>query len=161
MIQPSGIVVAYDPEGDLTQALSRLMGSECRFAIGVISCIDSLRFKSEADVARVFRNREMGGRIAAFGLVLPRAGIAALLGTSSILTGFDEMWFWEDAACVCEPPDIGLTTTHAIEDWDSGEREELGGWMMKHRCCLAMGDGIGCGLNVAAIDSRWLACVSE
>lgn len=70
------------------------------------------------------------------------------------LTGFDELWFFYQAVDIKRPPWLGEVTAEIELDqrFDIEVRGAVERWMLDNGCFLALGDGTGCGLNVAYLD---------
>jgi len=74
------------------------------------------------------------------GLLLPTSVLLEIETSNRILFGFDEVWFFPTEIIEPKPPGPGLVGPRRITQ---DRIDELGQWMDRNSCSLALGDGAG------------------
>jgi hypothetical protein len=119
-----------------------------RLSYALITCIDSNR-NTVSLLERSPELRKVGAMATPLGdgFVVSTEKLLEAHSESRFFFGFDEIWFFPNKPVEAKPPSTSLVGPERIS---STTLAELGKWMSKNSCSMALGDGTGMNCIVKA-----------
>ncbi len=107
----------------------------------LVTSVDSSSDLSTLRKALEITRRYPAARFIGTGLLLPSSKAVEISGEFGLFTGFDEVWWFDEAPALPKPDDVLLLppldlATHEIP-------AAVVEWMRVSKCKLGMGDGVG------------------
>jgi hypothetical protein len=114
----------------------------------LITCLDSdLRPASLRDKSPHLRSLAAEAQPLGSGLLVPTERLFEANASNQLLFGFDEIWFFPTKRIEPKPDSATLVGPTRI---DQKKLHQLGRWMSRTQCSLALGDGTGLNFIVKA-----------
>ncbi len=130
---------------DFLAVLPAPLGDGIQYAL--ITCLDSnldpaALLEQSPELRLLGEARRLGT-----GLLVSGQRLLETNARQRLFFGFDEVWFFMDEPGEAKPESAWLVGPARIKQ---GKLDALGGWMAKHGCSLALGDGEGLNFVVKA-----------
>ena len=112
-----------------------------RFGYVLVTSVDSSRDLSTLHEAQEITRRHPEARFVGSALLLPSSQAAEVTGAFKLFTGFDEVWWFNEAPPLPKPEDVSLVAPLNVATDEISPA--LVAWMKDSKCRLGLGDGIG------------------